>query len=418
MRLFDLTLKNIGPFPEAFLKFIEDGDDPIQPPVTIITGENGTGKTVVIDAIRAILLGGYGSIERNIVRDHEDFEVSLSVNYKSKTENIKSLPDVGRNTEFNVSSNSLNRAFADMNHRVNNPQTALQDINWVVDYWTSKLATDPFKITNLISPNPENYLSGSLSGIHKNVEVTQLICYFDYLRGSESPKEKEAGEYLYNQLKEIIRLSLNNGELAYVSRARLEPIIIQNKQEITLDKLSSGNLYLIQRMVSLLGKMYSVHLLKNTPIDAICQTPGLLLIDEAENHLHPKWQKTFISNVLDIFPNLQIILTTHSPFIVSSVKSARIYVCESRVDHCRVTDETSEYSNKPIEEILLSPLFGGTYPFSQEITELLQERKKAIASGNKAEEDRIEARLKTINPTYFAYLDIENMLGQLKNPAN
>ncbi|CAA9214463.1 MAG: hypothetical protein AVDCRST_MAG56-120 [uncultured Cytophagales bacterium] len=222
-----------------------------------------------------------------------------------------------------------------------------------------------------------------------------------------------AGSYLFNILKRIINLSLNNGELAYVSRARLEPIIKQNGQEITLDKLSSGNLYLIQRMVSLLGKMYSVHLLKNTPVEEICNTPGLLLIDEAENHLHPKWQKTFIKNVLEIFPNLQIILTTHSPFIVSSVENARVYVCESKGDHCVVKDETAEYSNKPIEEILLSPLFGVTYPFNQEISDLLRARKEAIQSGDKEKEKGIESRLKAINPDYFAYLDVDNLLGEL-----
>ncbi len=253
----------------------------------------------------------------------------------------------------------------------------------------------------------------SLSGIHKNVEVTELICYFDYLKGSEAPSERKVGEYLYEQLKKIIKLSLNNGELAYVSRTRLEPIIRQNGQQVTLDKLSSGNLYLIQRMVSLLGKMYSVHLLKNTPVEEICHTHGLLLIDEAENHLHPKWQKTFIKSVQEIFPYLQIILTTHSPFIVSSVENARIYVCESQGDHCIVKDETAEYSNKPIEEILLSPLFGGTYPFNAAISDLLRKRKQAIQEGNKSEEQRIESQLKAINPDYFAYLDIDNLLGEL-----
>ncbi len=166
-------------------------------------------------------------------------------------------------------------------------------------------------------------------------------------------------------------------------------------------------------MVSLLGKMYSVHLLKNTPVEEICNTPGLLLIDEAENHLHPKWQKTFIKNVLEIFPNLQIILTTHSPFIVSSVENARVYVCESKGDHCVVRDETAEYSNKPIEEILLSPLFGVTYPFNQEISDLLKARKEAIQSGDKQKEKQLESRLKAINPNYFAYLDVDNLLSEM-----
>jgi len=111
-------------------------------------------------------------------------------------------------------------------------------------------------------------------------------------------------------------------------------------------------------MVSLLGKMYSIHILNKSPLEELCKTQGILLIDEAENHLHPKWQKTFIQSIQEIFPNLQLIVTTHSPFIVSSVENAKIFVCNSKGDHAEITDETDIYSNKPVEEILLSPLFG------------------------------------------------------------
>jgi predicted ATP-binding protein involved in virulence len=409
MRLFDLQLKNIGPFEEASITFIDENDDQKRPPVTIITGENGTGKTIIIDAIRGLLMGKaggpMGGIERNIIRNRTNFEASLHLRRKALIEDLRS-------TEVN--NNKLITNLPELSMAIfHNNSDYLQDIDWVLNYWTSKLSTDSFELKSITSPNPQSYLIGSLSGVHQNIEVTQLICYFDYLRGSESPKEKIAGAFLFNTLKRIISLSLNNGELAYVSRAKLEPIIRHNGQEITLDKLSSGNLYLIQRMVSLLGKMYSVHLLKNTPVEEICNTPGLLLIDEAENHLHPKWQKTFIKNILEIFPNLQIILTTHSPFIVSSVENARVYVCESKGDHCVVNDETAEYSNKPIEEILLSPLFGVTYPFNQEISDLLRARKEAIQSGNKKQEKQIESRLKAINPDYFGYLDVNNLLGEL-----
>jgi Predicted ATP-binding protein involved in virulence len=107
--------------------------------------------------------------------------------------------------------------------------------------------------------------------------------------------------------------------------------------------------------------MYSLHIINKGDIENLCNLPGLLLIDEAENHLHPTWQKTFIKSILEIFPNLQIIVTTHSPFIVSSVDHVKVYVCNSKTDHVIISDETDIYSNKPVEEILLSPLFGTTY---------------------------------------------------------
>ncbi len=188
---------------------------------------------------------------------------------------------------------------------------------------------------------------------------------------------------------------------------------MQTGQEISLDKLSSGNLYLIQRMVSMLGKMYSVQVINNQPIEELCKTPGLLLIDEAENHLHPKWQKTFINSILEIFPNLQIIVTTHSPFIVSSVKNAKVFVCQSKGNHAVISDETENYSNKPIDEILLSPLFGSTYSFNQEITNLMQERKTAISQNDFEKKSEIETKLQTINPQYFSFFEIDKMLAEI-----
>ncbi len=203
-----------------------------------------------------------------------------------------------------------------------------------------------------------------------------------------------------------------DGEFRYVERQTLTPIIYQTGQEISLDKLSSGNLYLIQRMVSLLGQMYAVHILNNTSIEHICYAPGLLLIDEAENHLHPKWQKTFLNSVLEIFPNLQVIATTHSPFIVSSVENAKVFVCRSKGDYSVVEDETEEYSNKSVEEILVSPVFN-TSGFNEQITKLIEDRKKAIENKDKKGRERIEKRLKQINPEYFSYFDVEDILQEI-----
>ena len=159
--------------------------------------------------------------------------------------------------------------------------------------------------------------------------------------------------------------------------------------------------------------MYSVYILNpEIALVDLCKTPGLLLIDEAENHLHPKWQKTFLNTILEIFPNLQIIASTHSPFIVSSVENAKVFVCKSMINNSIIVDKTAQYSNKPIEEVLLSDVFN-TERFNQEITQLLAARDEAIASKNNIAKDKIEAQLKSINPTYFSYFDIEKMMQEL-----
>jgi predicted ATP-binding protein involved in virulence len=421
MRLHSLTLQNVGVFKDAQIDFITENDNTQKPPITIITGENGTGKTTVLDAIRLMFGLGYSNmgnfqdyqklvIGRNLTNKNSKVsKIVLSIEHISLGKNI-----FQENIETYNGSKTTNGILATLRTLPNTIQHNSQTGGKLcVDYWTSKISNDGFEIQNFIAPQHKQYLVGSLSGLHTNSNITNLICYFDYLRNSESPKEKIAGEFLYATLKKIFKISLNNAELAYVQRSTFTPIVKQGEMEITLDKLSSGNMYLIQRLVSMLSKMYSIHVLNETPIETMLETEGLLLIDEAENHLHPKWQKTFLHNILDIFPNLQIILTTHSPFIVASHPNTRLYVCESKGDYAIIKDETAAYSNKPIDEILISPLFSTTYPFNQEITELLQKRKIAIQNGNKDEENQIETTLKELNPQYFGYLDIDMMLAEL-----
>jgi energy-coupling factor transporter ATP-binding protein EcfA2 len=52
----------------------------------------------------------------------------------------------------------------------------------------------------------------------------------------------------------------------------------------------------------------------------------VVLLDEPENHLHPSMQREFLPSLVGAFPTAQFIVATHSPFVVSSVKDARIYV--------------------------------------------------------------------------------------------
>ena len=78
MNIKDLTLKNVGPFKEMHLDF------PCTPnasgilPVTLITGENGTGKSVILDSLRMLFKGLWG-IDRNIIADQHDFRMAMTL---------------------------------------------------------------------------------------------------------------------------------------------------------------------------------------------------------------------------------------------------------------------------------------------------------------------------------------------------
>lgn len=398
MRIESLHLKNVGPFREATVDFatldqIEIGEQPI----TIITGLNGAGKSIVIDSIRAILSAQ--KLERNIVANDKDFCVEIDAEYNESGVKHLSVSELKYGHFSEVDYSNLNKFFQlgyELPGKV---------YNWVVDYWSSKLPSDTFEIKNMVSIKHQMVLKDVLLGKKSNVDLTNFICQVDYLRSSEVPKEKRTGEYLYSSVKSIINECLDNGEFLYVRRTDITPIVRQNGIELSLEKLSSGNIFLIEHLVMLLCKMYSVCVLNELEPEDITKIPGLLLIDEIENHLHPKWQKKILGIIRRTFPNLQIILTTHSPFVVASVEGARIYTCVSKGNYSVIEDETDRYSHLPVEEILASDVFAVS-SFNDDITELMRKRKELIGSGKLEEAKEIEQKLVAINPEYFMYLNL------------
>jgi predicted ATP-binding protein involved in virulence len=58
--------------------------------------------------------------------------------------------------------------------------------------------------------------------------------------------------------------------------------------------------------------------------EATRQTPGLILIDEVDMHLHPEWQQVVLQHLKSAFPKVQFIVTTHSPQVVSTVKREHV----------------------------------------------------------------------------------------------
>ena len=64
-------------------------------------------------------------------------------------------------------------------------------------------------------------------------------------------------------------------------------------------------------------------------LEAVVKTPGIVLIDEVELHLHPAWQQVALDNLLATFPGIQFIVTTHSPQVISSVPDGCIRIIDN-----------------------------------------------------------------------------------------
>jgi predicted ATP-binding protein involved in virulence len=65
--------------------------------------------------------------------------------------------------------------------------------------------------------------------------------------------------------------------------------------------------------------------------EAAKKTPGLVLIDEVEMHLHPEWQQVVLQNLMLAFPRVQFVVTTHSPQVISTIQREHVRLLEENL---------------------------------------------------------------------------------------
>ncbi len=120
-----------------------------------------------------------------------------------------------------------------------------------------------------------------------------------------------------------------------------------NSTRLKYEMMSSG----FKAMVNMVAEIAYRCIMLNRWLgeDAVKKTPGIVLIDEIDLYLHPHWQQHVLEDLHNAFPNIQFIVSTHSPFIVQSVDSNNII----RLDG--VVSPISP-SNRGIEEIMVAEM--------------------------------------------------------------
>ena len=148
--------------------------------------------------------------------------------------------------------------------------------------------------------------------------------------------------------------------------------------------------------------------------DAVIQTKGVVLIDELDMHLHPSWQRHVIRDLKQAFPNIQFIVTTHSAFIVQSIRSEELIIIDEEIqkgsDPFRKTIEAIAADEMGVENVPRSIEFLKMQEVAQQYFELIQE------GGTSGDDDRVRQLRDQLNeleerfgedPAFVASLKIE-----------
>lgn len=124
---------------------------------------------------------------------------------------------------------------------------------------------------------------------------------------------------------------------------------------------------------------------------------GIVLIDEADLHLHPSWQRRFLKDLSNTFPNIHFITTTHSPLIaMGAADIAQIFVFNGE-GYLEETD-ADIYSTYDVGQVLMSELFNLPTDRSPKWDEAIRRRfellkKQELSAAEKLELQELEAQL-------------------------
>lgn len=372
----------------------------------IITGPNGCGKTTFINAlneslhIRTAYASDFSKIaaqnEYNSFHEIEENYQTLGSTYHVESEHrlIEKTCET-----LNVSCDlSLNGAFY-----------VARELGYFILYTSEAHRKGDFK-----SPTGPNRLPKRTNGnefvqLLVNLRTQQAYLYEDMQKVIE-PFEKEKLEKQYsesvqwfkNMTNALAELLGTDRFILNFDRANFNYSIKEDgKEPYTFAQLSDGYSAILKVVTDLMLAMSTGSALAYT-------MPGIAIIDEIETHLHVELQRKILPFLVKFFPNIQFIVTTHSPFILSSIDNAVVFDMKTR----QSINDLSKYS--------YSNLIEGYFNTSRYSTVSLEELNRAcrlLESGKIEGVDRdfIINFDKRINETSkFAPLELKTAWMQVK----
>lgn len=162
-------------------------------------------------------------------------------------------------------------------------------------------------------------------------ETLASLAIFGY--GNQSVIPNETARKLFEGYVNILRIVLPP-KLGFenISVNIPEVMLCTKTGNFPIDAVSGG----ISSIIDITWKLYMF---------ADTSESFVALIDEPENHLHPELQKSFLGNLIKAFPNVQFIVATHNPFMISAVKESNVYVLDYNEEH-KVFSTKLDYVNR------------------------------------------------------------------------
>ncbi|NOS87056.1 MAG: AAA family ATPase [Methylococcaceae bacterium] len=293
-------------------------------------GENGDGKSLILMAI-------YLAFNRYYILNSTDKEeTGKAIDIIDKNNNIELIGIDSKNKTYDSKNTGfLSDFFAYGTHRgrystdnaekygfmslFDSDQTLTNPISWLKDKRLLELEKNRDSIDNSLTE------SSSFFSI-KNLE-----------------------RLFYDLLERNVNINIHGKDVVFTEKGT----------QLTFDQLSEGYKSIIIFVVDLLSRLQ----MSQPEIENIKDLHGIVLVDEIDLHLHPKWERVLVSKLRSLFPNVQFMFTTHSPTIIQGASDNAIIYRVYRNSDDGKTRVSDPYFRKDLNHLMIntlvtSPLFG------------------------------------------------------------
>lgn len=324
----------------------------LHPEFNLIVGVNGTGKTSLLDALSIAagswFLGLRGYDTRHISHDEARlamhdfdgeirFEAQYPVRVKAQGEVNGQLIDWERSLESPAGkthfrhANRIKALATECDQAVRDGREVTLPL--ISYYGTGRLWREPRAESQLnqsmrafgLTRNPHRHnsrLDGYLHSVTPRLSTRELVTWMSnqswasYQQGKETP--------VFTAVKRAMVGCLEGAEKLYFDPKRGEIVVVMAQQRGTqpFDNLSDGQRCMLAMVGDIAQK--AVRLNPHFGDRVLEQTPGVVLIDELDLHLHPRWQRRVIADLRRTFPRIQFICTTHSPQLIGQAKADEV----------------------------------------------------------------------------------------------
>jgi len=349
MNLESLKLSNFGHFEKLNLNFAPD--------FNLLVGNNSSGKTTILNALSVAI----GSIltfmpeqESRLIRP-KDVRTVLEDTKSEKFENRVYPVEVKVGGYFNESTlvhwsrsltgprrrtttgdlKELSKIFDHVDH-----VDDVENLPLIAFYGSGRLWREPYKLD---TETRRSRYDGYYRAIDPRVNSSHFI---DWIKKQAYADIQDGQSSAYRNVCKTIAKCFVEPEVNVGYNIRRDQLEIRTNYVTTaFEHLSDGQ----RSVVSMVGDLAVRAITLNPYMDEFAseRVSGVVLIDEIDLHLHPKWQRIFVNVLRDAFPKVQFIATTHSPFILQGMKGGRVI----NLDKPNAV-ETQDTYNRSIEEIV------------------------------------------------------------------